>query len=133
MATDTRAVSIEIDEAVLVQAVRDVVQKGLTEGVGSWETQRLVTEAVRQSIDTAGLPAKIEAALDGRLDQEADAIVSAVVEETLPMVRAAFAAAFRSAMRSMVYGLMLGVPGGGYLSDEQKAAWREAQRVLGET
>jgi hypothetical protein len=131
MSTDTKMVGIEIDQQVMVDAVRDVVQKGLTDGIGSWETQRLVTDAVNSAVNTADLPAQIEAALLGRMEIESGDIVQAVVDETLPLIREAFRIAFRKAMRGMIYGLLRGTPSG-YLSDEEKAAWREAQVLLGE-
>lgn len=131
-AEDGRQVSVTVDEELMTKAMRSVLEKGIAEGIGSWEVQRQVREAVERSIDAGSLPEKIEAALNQRLELESTAIIEGLVEDVMPLMRTAFTTAFKTSLATMIFGICLGAPGPGYAPEENKAAWRRAQELMGE-
>jgi hypothetical protein len=121
-------VDINIDQKVIADAVASVVQKGLADGVGSWEVQHTINDVVKESVTAADIPSLLRDELQERLTAEAEPIVKEVVDSIIPNLRAAFKASIQTALVPMMYGLLNGKPS--YMGEEDKKKWKEAEALL---
>lgn len=119
---------VQIDNETIARAVAEIVERGIADGVGSWETRRQIDEAVKECIERAELPRLIHEALDEALAEQAEEVAKLVVEEAGPALREGMRAVLAQSMQAMIYGLLAGKPNS--YSTEETALWNQAGKML---
>lgn len=119
---------IKIDQDTIAQAVASVVEKGIADGIGSWEVRQGLEAAINAAVTEADMPARLKEQLEGILAERAEDVMAEVMEAALPGLKEGMRFVILTGLQSMMYGMLSGKPNS-YQTDEMKL-WNDAGRML---
>ncbi len=119
---------VDIDPEVIARAVGEVVQKGITDGVGNWQTKDAIDKAVMTAVLEADLPKLLHDQLQAVLTEQATPIVNSLAQEMIPWLKIAFSKSLKASMVAMLAGLQRGKPS--YMGEAELKQWRDIEESL---
>ena len=113
---------IKIDNESIGQAIAGIVGESLEEGVRAWDAKQAMTQAVKEAVLKAGMPALIRDELDARLSEHASEIVKKIVDDAMPSFVSVFKKSINMHLAQMLWGLHQGGPQ--YMTSRERERWR---------